>query len=207
MFNMRELNIINKILTMILVSIVIFVTNNDMLVYIVSSIGIIYCVNSKKLVLVLFFVISIVGKVADISLDLIELDKVFDLILVIGFNLLVMDTFTIVQKRYVFDKTFYRLKDYKKTKKHFESCYYNSCLKSNKDQISKYSTLINNKYLNKQALLKTKQDLNDIYLLNKLRFYQIYDKKRSLFPDKWMKNDTLYLLIMLTLFSMIIYTS
>lgn len=207
MFNMKELNIINKILTMILVSIVIFVTDNDMLIYILSSVGILYCINSKKMVLVLLFAISIVGGLINISFDFIEINKVYDLILIVGFNFLMISTFTIVQKRYIFDKTIYRFKDYKKTKKHFKNCYYDNCLKNNKDQVSKYNSLINNKYLNRQAVLKTKQDLNDIYLLNKLRFYQVYNKKRALFPDKWKKYDTLYLLILLTLFSMLIYTS
>lgn len=207
MFDIKDLNIINKILTMILVSIIILITDNDMLVYILASVGIFCCISSKKMVLMLLFIISIVGRFVNISLDIVEIDKVYDLILIIGIMSLIISTFTIVQRRYIFDKTIYRLKDYKKTRKHFKKCYYDRCLKNNIEKVSKYNNLINNKCLNKQAIIKTKQDLGDIYLLNKLRFYQMYNKKRALFPDQWRKYDTLYLLMLITLFIMLIYTS
>lgn len=201
---MKELNLINKILTIVLISLGVLLTDNDMVFLILSSIGIIYCLYSKKFILTVLFIISVVGYITDISFSFLNTYKIYDLLLILGFIVLIISTFSICQRRYVFDKTMYRLKKYKKTRKHLKNCYYDECLKRNMDNMAEHNNLMNSKFLNKQAILKTNKDLDDIYLLYKLRFYQIYNKKNPLFPDRWKKNDTIYLLAIITVFCMIL---
>lgn len=204
---MKDLNIINKLLTIIFVVVAVFLNDDEMFIYILSSIGIICCINSKNILCFIFFIIPIVVPLSNFEFDLINISKVYDLSLVIGIVVLVINNFTILQRRYIFDNTLYKLKDYKKTKKHFRRCYYEECFNNNLNDTLNYKNITNSKYLNNQAFLKTEQDLKDIYLLNKLRFYQIYNKKHSLFPDRWKKYDTIYLVIIIIIFSMIVCIS
>lgn len=201
---MKELNLTNKILTIVLVCLGVLLTNNDMVFLLLSSIGIVYSVSSKRFILLLFFVFSIVVYTININFSFLYIYNICDLLLILSFTALVISTFSISQRQYIFDRTMYRLKSYKKTKKHLKNCYYDECLKRNIDKMDKYNNLVNTKFLNKQAGLKTNKDLDDIYLLYKLRFYQIYNKKNPLFPDRWKKSDTLYLLFIVTMFCMVL---
>lgn len=194
---MKELNLINKLLTIIFVSLALLLIDNDMVFLVLSSIGILYCLYSKKIMPLILFVISVVGYNIWNPFNLL-----YDFLLILGFIILVDSTFSIEQRQYVFDKTMYRLKSFKRTKKHLKKCYYNQCLSNNMAKMEKYNSLINSKFLNRQAVLKTNKDLNDMYLLFRLRFYQIYNKKTTLFPDRWKKCDTIYLLVLITVFCM-----
>ena len=201
---MKELNLTNKILTIVLICLGVLLTNNDMVFLLLSSIGIVYSVSSKRFIFLFFFVFSIVVYTININFSFLYIYNICDLLLILSFTALVISTFSISQRQYIFDRTMYRLKSYKKTKKHLKNCYYDDCLKRNIDKMDKYNNLVNTKFLNKQACLKTNKDLDDIYLLYKLRFYQIYNKKNPLFPDRWKKSDTLYLLFIITMFCMVL---
>lgn len=194
---MKELNLINKLLTIIFVSLALLLIDNDMVFLVLSSIGILYCLYSKKIMPLILFVISVVGYNIWNPFNLI-----YDFLLILGFIILVDSTFSIEQRQYLFDKTMYRLKSFKRTKKHLKKCYYNQCLSNNMAKMEKYNSLINSNFLNRQVVLKTNKDLNDMYLLFRLRFYQIYNKKTTLFPDRWKKCDTIYLLVLITVFCM-----
>lgn len=201
---MKNLNLINKILTIILVSIIVLVTGNDMVFLILASTGIIYCLYSRKFVLMFIFILSVVLEVVAVNFDFLRIYKIYDVILILGLIMLIIGNFSLDQRRYLFDRFMYRFKNSKKTKKHLRKCYYAECLSKNLEEVSKYNNLTNSKFLHKQAVLKTTKDLNDIYLLYKLRFYQIYNKKSPLFPDRWTRNDTFYLIVVITIFCMLL---
>lgn len=202
---MKELNIINKILTMVMVTTIIFLSHNDLIIYLISSLGIICSLLSKRISLIFIFTIPVIGTFINIELDLIQIKVMLDFILVIAINKIIIDSFTINQRQYIYEKTLYRFKDYKGTKKHLKRCYYDIKYKENFDSLIKYNGINNNRFLKEQAILKTKNDMKDIYLLYKLRFYQIYNRKKTLFPDRWKKYDTLYLLIIITVFILFLY--
>ena len=200
---MKDLNLINKFLTIIFLGIALYFCNNNILIYLVSIILVTCLFNVRSFMVGILVILLIIGKL--FNLDIINIAKIYYLIMMIGIINLVIKSFTISQKQYIFDNTLYKWKDIKLTRKHIYNCYYDKCFDNNISDIKKNNNISDYRYLYNQVDIKTKRDLSDIYVLNRIRFYQIYNKKRVFFPDKWKKLDTLYLLVMILLFSIILY--
>lgn len=193
---MKDLNIINKLLTIILLGILLYFSYDDIIFYLICCIGIVALINVKKRLWVILFILPIVMIIIEFESNLVSVHNLCALLMIFGFVVVFVSSLTVDERRYVFDKTFYKWKDYKKTRKHLYKCYYDKCFNNNINEVPKYNRLSNYKSLTKQANIKSMNDLDEIYVLNRLRFYQLYSKKRVSFPDKWKKYDTFYLITM-----------
>ena len=51
------------------------------------------------------------------------------------------------------------------------------------------------KFLKEEALMKTKQELNEIYLFNKLRYFKYYHRKNYVNKAKWQMSDGILIIL------------
>ena len=193
---MKDLNMINKLFTIVLLAILLYFSYDDMVFYLVCCVGIVILIYLKKYMWILLFIIPIIIIITGFDSNLVSVHNLSILLVMAGFIIIFTGVLTIDERRYVFDKTFYKWRDYKKTKKHLYNCYYDKCLDINLNEVHKYNKIKTHKNLIKEAQTKSLNDLEEIFILNKLRFYQLYSKKRTSFPDKWRRYDTIYLVTM-----------
>ena len=201
---MKELNIINKLLTLILIGISLYFCSSDIYIYVLCCIGAICCLNYRCLYGLIFFIFPIIGVITGLNIDYFDVDRLYYLSIMVGELIIVVKSLTKTERRYIFDKTMYKYKDYKKMRKHLNKWYYEDKFEENMKSMQKYNDLSNSKTLVNQAHIKTKNDLEDIYILNRIRFYQLYSTKRAMFPDVWKKYDTIYLLVIVLIFVVIL---
>lgn len=200
---MKDLNLINKILTIVFLGIALYFCNNDIFIYLVSIVLVTCLFNVRSFIMGILGILVIAGKL--FNLEMPNTSRIYYLIIMIGIINLMVKSFTIKQKQYIFDKTLYKWKDMKLTRKHIYNCYYDMTFNNNINAIKKYDHTNSYRFLYNQADIKAKRDLSDIYILNRIRFYQIYNKKRVFFPDKWRKTDTVYLIAMILMLFIILY--
>lgn len=201
---MKELNIINKLLTIVLIGISLYFCNNDVYIYVLCCIGLICCLNYRCWYGLIFFIFPIIGVISGITIDYFDIGRLYYLSIMIGEVIIVVRSLTEIEKRYIFDKTMYKYKNYKKMRKHLNKWYYKDKFNENMESMRKYNNASNYKLLVSQAHIKTKKDLDDIYILNRIRFYQLYSTKRPMFPDVWRKYDTIYLVAIVLIFVIIL---
>ena len=201
---MKKLSMINKFITVILLGISLYFNSSIMLKYFVFGFIIVCFLNLRCLKLAIFYLIVLLFMFFNINIWF-DSERFYYLVMFIGIIILMFKSLSIMQKRYIFDNTLYKSKDMKLIKKHLYSCYYDDVLDNNIKDIEGVINSDNHKYLTNQINMKTKKDLEDLYVLNRIRFYGLYDRKRTIFPDRWGKVDTLYLGLIIIISFIIIY--
>lgn len=201
---MKNLNIFNKILTIILLSVVLYFNNSDLLSYFVFGILIVCFFNLKKYDLGIIYILILLFKVINIDF-FVNSGKLYYLLMIVGIIVLIVESFTVIEKMYIFDKTLYKSHDMGLNKKHIYNLYYDKLYNKNYKNVEKYINKNNHKHLISQLSIKTKNELEDIYVLNRIRFYGLYNRKKIVFPDTWTRFDTLYLVFIVIISFVIIY--
>ena len=200
---MKDLNIINKILTIVFFGIALYLCNNDILFYLISIILITCLFNTRSFTMGILVVLVITAKIFNINVD--NIDRLYYFILMVSMVSLVLSSLTILQKQYIFDNTLYKWRDMRLTRKYIYNCYHDEYFDKNVNNIKGKYSINNYKHLLNNAELKTNRDLSEVYVLHRIRFYQLYNKKTTFFPDRWKKLDTMYLVVMVLLLLIILF--
>ena len=95
MFDMKNLNIFNKILTIILLSVVLYFNNSDLLSYFVFGILIVCFFNLKKYDLGIIYILILLFKVINIDF-FVNSGKLYYLLMIVGIIILIVEIIFIV---------------------------------------------------------------------------------------------------------------
>lgn len=131
------------------------------------------------------------------------------ILLVILYALIIESSLLSLEKRYLYDKLFYRNSTSKKLRQYMKKYYYrdvlNSKMNDNK-RIEKYLKDSNKyrKFLERQAIKKANIEIDNFYLLDRIRFDRFFTKKRSKLTFSWNNYDNLYISVSLILFVIVI---
>lgn len=121
--------------------------------------------------------------------------------------LIVKDLVNIKERKYLFDKVFYRFKG-NINKLYVGSNYKNRVFLNNMNvynDMDKFTRRKYSEYLVKQALMKTSYDMQDISYRNTLSYYKYSNKKGSILNMKWGSMDNTCLLISILLFVLVLF--
>ena len=130
-------------------------------------------------------------------------------LLVIIYALIIESSLLSLEKRFLYDKLFYGNRTSKKVREYIKKYYYkdilNNNIESNK-RIEKYlkDPEMYDNFLNRQAKKKANVEIDNFYLLDRIRFDRFYSKKKSKLTFSWNNYDNVYLAISLILFVLVV---
>jgi len=133
----------------------------------------------------------------------------FRILLVIIYALIIESSLLSLEKRYLYDKLFYSNKNSKKVREYVKKYYYKDILEKNiyyNKKIEKYlkDPGMYSVFLNRQAKKKTNVEIDNFYLLDRIRFDRFYSRKKSKLTFSWNNYDNFYLAISLILFVLVV---
>ena len=130
-------------------------------------------------------------------------------LLVIIYALIIESSLLSLEKRYLYDKLFYRNRTSKQVRGYIKKYYYKDILDRNIEfnkRIEKYlkDPEMYNSFLNRQVKKKANVEIDNLYLLDRIRFDRFYSSKKSKLTFSWNNYDNFYLSISLILFVLVV---
>ena len=134
---------------------------------------------------------------------------IFRVLLVLVYALIIESSLLSLEKRFLYDKLFYGNRTSKKVREYIKKYYYKDLLSNNIEsnkRIEKYlkDPEMYDGFLNRQAKKKTNVEIDNFYLLDRIRFDRFYSKKKSRLTFSWNNYDNVYLAISLILFVLVV---
>jgi len=203
----KSLSFYGKLLSFILLVIAMIVIENYNIFLLVSGmVFILSFINKDKKCFFMSLILFLLTYI--LSFDNITF-ILFRVLLVIVYLLIIESSLLSLEKRYLYDKLFYHNKSSKKIREYMKKYYYkdifNNNINNNK-RIEKYLVNPNkyDKFLKKQARRKTNIEIDNYYLLDRIRFDRHFSKKKSKLTFSWNNYDNFYIAISLILFVIVI---
>ncbi len=130
-------------------------------------------------------------------------------VLVIIYALIIESSLLSIEKRYLYDKLFYRSNSNNKLKSYVKKYYYKDLVNKNIEDNQKIIKYLDqpekyNKYLTMQAEKKADALIEDMYLIDRIRFDRFYSHKKSHLAFSWNNYDNFYMFISLILFIIVL---
>ena len=122
--------------------------------------------------------------------------------------LIAKDLIVIKERKYLFDKFFYKFKSKFFTRMYLSNNYKNYVFLNNMGVYNKINKVRRRKYSSyiiKQATMKTSYDLQDIAYRNKLSYYGFSNKKKPIVNMQWNNIDNTFLLVPIMIFILVIF--
>ena len=202
---LENLNLFAKLIGLILIVLSILFVDRPLLVFSLIGLNILLSFilkNYESLQLsIILVVISMFYYLHPFLLVIVKL------LLLYSFYLIIRNMTNNNEKRYIIDKVLYKDKSIKSTKFYLNSCFKNKKFSQNMwsfDSIDKLTRRKYSSYIVKEAEKKTSYDLQDIYYRHKLSFYKIDDNKTTILDMKWDIWDSVFLLIAIILFVLVL---
>lgn len=134
---------------------------------------------------------------------------VLRVLLVVVYALIIESSLLSLEKRYLYDKLFYRNRTSKKLRGYIRKYYYKDLLNNNIEANKRIEKYLDNpdkykKYLNSQATRKAYLEVDNLYLLDRIRYDRFYNSKKSKLPFTWNNYDNFYIAVSLLLFVLVI---
>ena len=184
----KSLCFYGKLVSFILLVIAMVIINNyNIFLLVCGMVFILSFINKKKryffLCLILF-----------LSTYLIEFNDitfiVLRILLIIAYALIIESSLLSLEKRYLYDKLFYRNKNSNKIKGYIRKYYYRDLYNNNMESNKRIEKYLDNpdkfkKYLKTQAEKKAYVEIDNLYLLDRIRFDRFFNKKKSRLPFSW----------------------
>lgn len=203
----KSLCFYGKLVSFILLVIAMIIINNyNIFLLVCGMVFILSFINKKKryffLCLILF-----------LSTYLVEFNDIVFIILrvllVVAYALIIESSLLSLEKRYLYDKLFYRNKNSNKIKGYICKYYYRDLYNSNIEANKRIEKYLDNpdkfkKYLNNQAEKKAYVEIDNLYLLDRIRFDRFFNKKKSRLPFSWNNYDNFYIAVSLFLFVLVV---
>lgn len=203
----KSLCFYGKLVSFILLVIAMVIINNyNIFLLVCGMVFILSFINKKKryffLCLILF-----------LSTYLIEFNDitfiVLRILLIIAYALIIESSLLSLEKRYLYDKLFYRNKNSNKIKGYIRKYYYRDLYNGNMEANKRIEKYLDNpdkfkKYLKTQAEKKAYVEIDNLYLLDRIRFDRFFNKKKSRLPFSWNNYDNFYIAVSLFLFVLVV---
>lgn len=203
----KSLSFYGKLVSFILLVIAMVLINNYTIFLLVSGmIFIVSFLNKNRfyfiLALILFLAIYLIPNTVYTFL-------VLRILLVILYAFIIESSLLSLEKRYLYDKLFYRNRTTKQMKKYMKK-YYGKDLDSNiKDKNRTIQKYLYDKdkyktYLKEQAKIKENIAIDDIFLIDKMRYDRFFTSKKYKLTFSWNNYDNFYIAVTLILFVIVI---
>jgi len=203
----KSLCFYGKLVSFILLVIaMIIIKDYNIFLLICGMVFILSFINKKKryfFLCLILFLSTYILKFNDVSF------LVLRILLIIAYALIIESSLLSLEKRYLYDKLFYRNKNSNKIKGYIRKYYYKDLVNSNMEankRIEKY--LVNpdkyKKYLKLQAEKKAYVEIDNLYLLDRIRYDRFFSKKKSRLPFTWNNYDNFYIAVSLFLFVLVV---
>jgi hypothetical protein len=202
-----HLSFYGKIVSFILLVIaMVIIKSYNIFLLVCGMIFIVSFLNKDKICFFLslfLFILTYILEFNDISFILLRV------LLVMVYALIIESSLLSLEKRYLYDKLFYGNRTSKKVREYIKKYYYQDLLNKNireNKRIVKYlkDPEMYNVFLNRQAKKKTNVEIDNFYLLDRIRFDRFYNRKKSKLTFSWSNYDNFYLAISLILFVLVV---
>ena len=203
----KSLSFYGKIVSFVLLVIAMVIIKSYNIFLLVSGmIFIVSFVNKDKkcfLLSLALFLLTYILEFNNISFILLRV------LLVIIYALIIESSLLSLEKRFLYDKLFYGNRTSKKVREYIKKYYYKDILNNNIESnriIEKYlkDPEMYDNFLNRQAKKKANVEIDNFYLLDRIRFDRFYSKKKSKLTFSWNNYDNVYLAISLILFVLVV---
>lgn len=203
----KSLSFYGKIVSFVLLVIAMVIIKSYNIFLLVSGmIFIVSFVNKDKkcfLLSLALFLLTYILEFNNISFILLRV------LLVIVYALIIESSLLSLEKRFLYDKLFYSNRTSKKVREYIKKYYYKDILNNNIEsnrRIEKYlkDPEMYDNFLNRQAKKKANVEIDNFYLLDRIRFDRFYSKKKSKLTFSWNNYDNVYLAISLILFVLVV---
>lgn len=126
------------------------------------------------------------------------------ILLVITYGLIIESSLLSIEKRYLYDVLFYWNNNSKKLRGYIKTYYYRDLVDRNIDNNRRLSKYLEddkkyNKYLTNQAEKNAEIEIDNLYLIDRIRFDRFYSQKKNKLTFSWNNFDNLYVCVSLIL--------
>lgn len=199
----KSLSFFGKLASFILLVVaMVIIKNYNVFLLICGMIFILSFINKEKKYFIFCFLLFLVTYLMNYDENTFIVLRV---LLVISYALIIESSLLSLEKRYLYDKLFYRNSTSKKLRGYIKKYYYRDLVDKNIEnnkKIAKYLDDPNkyNKYLISQAEKKAEVEIDNLYLIDRIRFDRYFSKKKSRISFSWNNYDNFYICVSLLLF-------
>lgn len=203
----KSLSFYGKLVSFVLLAVAMIVIQNyNIFLLICGMVFIFSFINKDKKYFFLSLILFLATYILDYNDIIFIVLRVF---LVIVYGLIIESSLLSLEKRFLYDKLFYRNSTSKKLKGYIRKYYYKDLLNINIDGNKRIEKYLDNpekykKYLNTQAANKANVEIDNFYLLDRIRYDRFYNRKKSKLPFNWNNYDNFYIAVSLLLFILVI---
>ena len=190
----------------LLVIAMILLKNYNIFLLICGMIFILSFLNKNRL----YFLLCLVLFVATYLIPFSEISfYILKIVLIVLYALIIESSLLSLEKRYLYDILFYRNSTTKQLKKCIKRYYYKDVISSiENDNVSIQKYLFDKdkykNFLKEESKNKAEIELDNLYLIDKLRYDRYYTSKKSKLTFSWNNYDNLYMALSLILFVIVI---
>ena len=203
----KSLSFYGKLLSFILLVVaMVLLRNYNIFLLICGMIFILSFLNKNRL----YFLLCLVLFVATYLIPFSEISfYILKIVLIVLYALIIESSLLSLEKRYLYDILFYRNSTTKQLKKCIKRYYYKDVISSiENDNVSIQKYLFDKdkykNFLKEESKNKAEIELDNLYLIDKLRYDRYYTSKKSKLTFSWNNYDNLYMALSLILFVIVI---
>ncbi len=203
----KGLSFYGKLVSFILLVIsMVIIKNYNIFLLICGMIFIVSFLNKNKILFFISLLLFLVTYLVPYNLPTFIALRVC---LVILYALIIESSLLSLEKRYLYDKLFYRNRTTKQLKRYMRRYYYKDII----NEIDDYNESVNKylfekdkykKFLKEEAEKKAEVRIDDLYLLDKMRFDRFFTNKKSKLSFSWNNYDNFYIAVTLLFFVIVI---
>ena len=203
----KSLSFYGKILSFILLLIaMVIIKNYNIFLLICGMVFIVSFINKDRkyfIFCMLLFLATYLTSYNEVSFI------IFRVLLVLSYALIIESSLMSLEKRYLYDLLFYRNSTSKKLRRYMKKYYYHDIVNRNVDNNRKIKKYLDNqnkydKYLMNQAEKKAENEIDNIYLIDRIRFDRFFGSKKKRLALSWNNYDNFYMCISLLLFVLVL---
>ena len=203
----KSLSFYGKLLSFILLVVaMILLKNYNIFLLICGMVFILSFLNRNRL----YFLICLALFIATYLIPYNEVSfYILKMILIVVYALIIESSLLSLEKRFLYDKLFYRNSTTKQLKKCIKRYYYKDVMNSiNNDNLTIQKYLYDKdkykSFLKECAKEKADIELDNLFLIDKLRYDRYFTSKKSKLTFSWNNYDNLYIALSLILFVIVV---
>jgi len=205
----KSLSFFGKLISFILLVIaMILIQNYNIFLLICGMIFILSFINKDKKYFLISLILFLITYILNFNESVFVILRIS---LVILYAFMIESSLLSLEKRYLYDKLFYRNRTSKKLKGYVYRYYYNDIFNKNNimnRRIDKYLDVSEKnkykKYLKKQTEVRSCLEVDNLYLLDRIRYDRFYSSKKSRLSFNWNNYDNFYIAVSLLLFVLVV---
>jgi len=193
---MFKVNVWSRLFSYIIICICIIIAQNRYVLLALALLSLVLSIIFRKTSSIIFSILSML--MCAIYFGYPFLSIFMKLYLLVLYYILMKECLSPEEKRYLYEKDAYLLKGRKGSRYYVKKNYYKDIMNKNLDLYEDmHGYFKKEKLLKEEAIEKSKQELNEIYLFNKLRYFKYYPGKNCVNKSNWKLAD--FILIILSI--------